>query len=399
MSNVIDFSIQWHITERCPNRCKHCYMYDQQYENKLHEELSLNNLLESLENIEKFEKKYDVCIPNYIITGGDPFARNDAFDFLSVLNAKKKNLIILGIPEQVTLSNIRRMYEHGVKMYQVSLDGTKQNHDRIRGKGSFDKTIAALRLLNRSPIRSAVMFTLTPDNADDMFPLIDYLDEIGIKSHFAFDFVVYEGNATEYDTKYITSDFAENLFKTYLRKKEELIRRDSQISLINKVKLLNVLENEFIEKDIQEFEKFSSCGGCYNGFSSISIDANGEVYPCRRLPISVGNITRDSFEDILINNPLLKQFRRRASYVECGSCKYFKVCRGCPAYSYSVYRDPFRKPTYCFLKEVNENIINIEQDEDEMQLIRNTQRNKELQDYMKQLIYAKNHQNFSVFRN
>ena len=34
----INFQIQWHITEKCPNQCKHCYMFDEEYKRRIENE-------------------------------------------------------------------------------------------------------------------------------------------------------------------------------------------------------------------------------------------------------------------------------------------------------------------------------------------------------------------------
>ena len=66
---------------------------------------------------------------------------------------------------------------------------------------------------------------------------------------------------------------------------------------------------------------FSVCDGCYNGICSVSILPNGDVYPCRRLPIKVGNLLTESFEDILHANS------------SCASCACGCVgFQSCPAF-------------------------------------------------------------------
>ena len=55
-------------------------------------------------------------------------------------------------------------------------------NDEIRGKGSFKKTIKAIKLLLNANVRTAVSFTLTKKNMKDVFPLIKLCKKLGVRS-------------------------------------------------------------------------------------------------------------------------------------------------------------------------------------------------------------------------
>jgi radical SAM protein with 4Fe4S-binding SPASM domain len=93
--------------------------------------------------------------------------------------------------------------------------------------------------------------------------------------------------------------------------------------------------------------------GCYCGWTGISVLADGTVLGCRRLPLSVGKLPEQSFEKVFLGSKLLRKFRRRASFAECGSCDMYKYCRGCPAYAYSVTGSPFAANPICFRSRIS----------------------------------------------
>ncbi len=75
--------LQWHITERCNNRCAHCY----QEENE-GGELTFEELLAVLEQykdlLDDFAKEAEAPSRGHInVTGGEPFIRSDFPDFLA----------------------------------------------------------------------------------------------------------------------------------------------------------------------------------------------------------------------------------------------------------------------------------------------------------------------------
>lgn len=376
MKRQLQFSIQWHITSKCQNHCKHCYMYNSTYEQKLTNECSYEDLMIILGKLDLFENKYDCSINEYAITGGDPFEHPAFYSLLGELNNRGKNIYILGIPERITEDSIKELTSLGVLHYQLSLDGLKDMHDECRGKGSFDRTIQALEILNQSKMSTSIMFTLYPGNQDEMFSLIDELDKRKIRAGFSFDLMIFEGNARSFKDQVFLPDQIKTVMIKYLKKKEELEESGSSLLLNKKLKLFNVLDYQNKPNAYFFNDQCTFCGGCYNGIYSLSIDSDGSVYPCRRLPLNIGNLKKDSFESVLLNNDLLKKFRRRKSYSECGQCKYFKICRGCAAYSYSVYGDAFQKPPYCFLFDKDDNNeLEKEDAYDDLSIILNTDEN------------------------
>ena len=50
---------------------------------------------------------------------------------------------------------------------QISLDGLKEQHDKTRGKGSFDNAINAIKLLRKAGISVSINFTATKENLYD----------------------------------------------------------------------------------------------------------------------------------------------------------------------------------------------------------------------------------------
>ena len=90
--------------------------------------------------------------------------------------------------------------------------------------------------------------------------------------------------------------------------------------------------------------KFS---GCSAGISVIAIMPNGDVYPCRRLPIKIGNIFNQNIYDIL-NNIIIKKLRNRDNLKDkCSVCPYKWICGGCRGYAYALTGDIFASDPLC----------------------------------------------------
>ena len=68
---------------------------------------------------------------------------------------------------------------------------------------------------------------------------------------------------------------------------------------------------------------------------------DGTVYPCRRLPVPIGNVTRDSLRELWVSSPVLESLRDKQQYRgKCGRCKRWAACRGCRAIAYAASENP-----------------------------------------------------------
>ena len=76
-------------------------------------------------------------------------------------------------------------------------------------------------------------------------------------------------------------------------------------------------------------------GGCAAGRVYCSITAEGKVKPCVFMPIIVGDLRKQSFEDIWNNSEVMKNLRDWSKRNEkCRECKYNTICGGCRSRAY-----------------------------------------------------------------
>lgn len=348
--NKCFLTIQWHITEKCNNNCKHCYMI---HENK---ELSKKEILKILNNIDNFEKEWNFEVIEYSITGGDPILSENFEFLLNELSKRKKRIIVLGNPDTLDDNILKLLKKYKVQGFQLSLDGIRERHDYIRKEGSFDLTIEKAKLLLDNNILVNIMFTVNKQNYLDLIPLMEKVAKVGITS-FSFDFLCATGNGRNLPT--LNSEEVEKLLKEYLKKKEELSKKyntffHEKSSLFRKVRSI---DKKFNLHEIMTKNKI--CLGCYIGFNSFAISADGFFMPCRRLGDKYASLLVENLEDIFLGNKELKKYRRANFYKECGKCTFFNFCRGCPAISKYESGNALNKPSIC--KQMIENDGKIEE--------------------------------------
>ncbi|MHC9541867.1 MAG: radical SAM protein [Vulcanimicrobiota bacterium] len=343
-------TVQWHITPRCGNNCRHCYVHeDATYSSEVENELNLAGLLRCLESIMSFERIWKAQIPTMYITGGDPFLHPDWMAFFRELRAHGKRIFIFGNPENLTDENLDFLRKMEVVGYQMSLDGFEEVHDQVRSPGSFRRTVDAIERLKAYGIPVHIMFTLYPYNKEQFIPLFKYVVTRTGADVFNFDIGACTGNAQSLRENLGRDELKELLF-TYRREKKAYVDSGCRKRMFEKTTLFRMVRYD--ESLFYPFapEEIPVVSGCLCGWTSIAIISDGTVLACRRAPSIAGKMPEQSFSEIFLESELLKRFRRAQYYKGCGSCAFYMHCRGCPTTAYGMTGDLFAPYPHCFLR-------------------------------------------------
>jgi radical SAM protein with 4Fe4S-binding SPASM domain len=87
---------------------------------------------------------------------------------------------------------------------------------------------------------------------------------------------------------------------------------------------------------------------CVIGKDGICVMPNGDVLPCRRFPISIGNILATPLKQIWEESELLEELRRKENLKgKCGRCK-IEDCRGCRSLALALTGDYLSEDPHCW---------------------------------------------------
>ena len=343
-----DFYIQWHITNKCNLRCKHCYQEDYTTDNELsYEEFKVVSD-KVFATLHKWNKLGD-----FSITGGEPFLHPQIFEILNIVNSSGdvSRLDILTNGTLITQDIIDRLKQFDKLRYiQISIDGScSQIHDNIRGKGSFDKAMDGIRLLIRNGVEVRVMFTLQRINMLDVPNIIDLCINEYI-SGITIERIIPTGNKDRFTSKEIHA-----IFKYISNRSDVEYEKGTELKILKYRPLWINIDpcrakigmNTPIHKDLG--------GLCSAGLDGICILPNADVLACRRLPISIGNLQAGTLEKIWFQSKLLWDIRDKTHLKgKCRSCEYSSRCGGCRSMAYAYTNDYLEEDPHCW-KELNSN--------------------------------------------
>jgi radical SAM protein with 4Fe4S-binding SPASM domain len=332
--------LQWHITERCNLRCAHCYQ-----EPSTGDELSLQHLLEILEQFKDFLQAPCAAggpaIRGHItVTGGEPFVRRDFPHLLEILAAYRDlfSFAILTNGTLIDAGKARWLRELEVRFVQVSLEGSRATHDRIRGRGNFERTVAAVKHLGKAKVRTLISFTAHRGNYREFGEVARLGRRLGVARVWA-DRLIPSGSGTDLQDLLLTPDetreFVEILNKARAKTKRAWFLNRTEIGMRRAL-------------------QFLGGGGrpyhCTAGDTLVTVMPNGDLYPCRRMPIRVGSLLETPLSELYHCD--LFQDLRDPDHISanCQNCFYARLCRGgLRCLSYSVFGDPFRRDPGCWI--------------------------------------------------
>lgn len=347
----VHFTLQWHLTAKCDQDCMHCYLYDSPtYERELRDELTYDDCCKIIDDFSDTFNNLEM--PTRInFTGGDSLLRKDIFDL--IIYARKKGIAvgILGNPNHLNYETAKRLKDLGVSRYQVSIDGLEKTHDRLRGrKGLFKDAIRAIRVLEDVGIPSVVMFTLSRENQNELIGIIRKVVKESV-SIFDFARIVPIGAGKQLREQMLTAREYRELLLKVLEEYKCLRENGCQTYFGRKDHLWRLLYQELgLLKPLPK-DRETIYGGCGIGCSILTILADGTVYACRRLPIEIGRVPKQSIRDIFINSPEHNKMRQVEKMQKCSKCELKQFCRGCPAVAYAIYGDYMAPDPQCW-KEV-----------------------------------------------
>ncbi len=143
--SALEFFVQWHLTERCNLRCRHCYQ-----SGAAGEELDLASIREAIAEIDEtvagWSRDYGLELGlSFTLTGGEPFLRPDLWEILEEVRGRGHDAWLLSNGTLVDPPTAARLASLGVRGVQVSIEGPEGVHEEIRGRGSYEAALEGLK--------------------------------------------------------------------------------------------------------------------------------------------------------------------------------------------------------------------------------------------------------------
>jgi AdoMet-dependent heme synthase len=332
----------WECTQACDLACVHCRASAQSERNP--QELTTEQGYRLLDEIRSFGE------PLMVFTGGDPLKRPDLYDLIryAVKIGLRTNVTPSATP-LLTPEAIDGFKAAGVSRMAISLDGPDaQSHDDFRGvPGTFDRAMMALRHARDIGLDTQFQTTVTKRNMHRLPEMAEIAKEVRTKMWSLF-FLIVTGRALENDDLAAAEyekvfEFMYELSKTaaFGIKTTEAMHYRRYVAQRIKAEH-GVTENENAKGVAWR------TAGVSDGKGFVFVSHQGEIFPSGFLPVSGGNVLRNSLTDVYRNSHLFRTLRDTTQREgKCGICEYQKVCGGSRSRAYAFTGDFLAEDPRC----------------------------------------------------
>ncbi len=268
-----------HVVDYCQLACRHCY-------------LNKGNTSMPLEMIREVSTDFlqaDLPLPQstIILSGGEPLLHPQFGEVCS---------IVRGLNGYVALSSNGILVPQYIGLFrrndgiQISIDGDNRVHDFIRGEGSYEKAVRALRLLDENNIRHSISFTANKQNLKCIDHIIDLCIETG---SYLLNFNLYHP---------IRENGLDPLsFSDWLSEKQRVRERVEQEGIL--------CTAACVEK------------GCIAGILGLSVLPDGTYWDCSRNQQIIGRFPQ-KIGDVLLRDAIGRERCRNQFETCCRRLKY-----------------------------------------------------------------------------
>jgi mycofactocin radical SAM maturase len=255
--------------------------------------------------------------------GGEPFMRPDFLDILDACHARGIMTCISTNGTLFTADLVEKLSQSKLVAIQVSLDGAeKETCEAIRGQGTYEAAIDALKLLAASSIPTSINTVLTTNNAHEIPQLHNMAQSLGVTLRVSRFRPSGRGADNWEELRPNPRQLLD--FSDWLAKSGEVRTGDSFFSLTSQ-------ERQGLGLNL--------CGACK---LTCCVGPTGKVYPCAFLQsdrFEAGDLRNNTFKEIWDHSDMFASFRQLRIH-SCEDCQRFDQCHGgCPAVAYHLKED------------------------------------------------------------
>ncbi|MDP6683024.1 MAG: radical SAM protein [Desulfobacterales bacterium] len=265
------------VTGRCNLRCAMCFYHENLTRNNQKHELALTEIEQIAPH---FSNIYQLTL-----TGGEPLLRDDCSEiaktFAKHTPVKRITLTTNGtLPERIKafVTNFCKTYPNINLSVNLSIDGIREHHDRIRGApGSFDRLMKSYDLLDGlmkdwPNLSRATATTVSQINEEEIFELLEFIDEnLKIEEH---GLMLARGDMPDKHLSNVSQErFIELIDILYYKKK-----KGQRI-------VSYAIDDIYKKRWSSSLREHQMTDPCFAGEKLLILDEYGNVYPCELLEV------------------------------------------------------------------------------------------------------------------
>ncbi|WP_273379530.1 radical SAM/SPASM domain-containing protein [Symbiobacterium thermophilum] len=334
--------VVWELTRACNLTCRHCRTVT--CPAPTGKDLSTDQVVRVIEDIAS------VARPTFVFTGGEPLKRPDLFTIAAHASQHGAVVVLETNATMITAEAAAFLRTCGVAAVHVALDGaTAETHEEFRDiPGAWAAAWRGIAHLKAVGLPFHLKFTIGVHNRDQVPAMLRLAEQEGAAGvHLCARMPAGCGIRLERDER-LSPEEMEALLGWLSASFE---RTTVAVQATCAPQFHRVLRQQggaaVVERQREQAHAVVG-GGCSAATQGCFIAHDGQVQPCRHLPLPVGHVLQQRFQEIWEHALLLRQLRDRDLLGgKCGECGYRGACGGCRARAYEAYGFPLAQDPSC----------------------------------------------------
>jgi radical SAM protein len=284
-----------------------------------------------------------------VLTGGDPLKRPDLEAIVAAAAGRGLTVAIApSVTPLLTAEAIERLGRGGASRIALSLDGPEPAvHDAIRGTlGSFAATRDAIAAVAAAGLALQINTSISPATVAGL-PALGALVAAVRPALWSVFFVVPVGRAAL--GPQLDAATCEAIFNQLYEWSEDtgIAVKTTAAPAFRRV----VLQREALRRRARRGRPSrlaARVAAVNDGKGFVFVSHTGDVFPSGFLPLSAGNVRRDSLAALYRQRPLFRDLRADWRIEgKCGICAFRTVCGGSRARAYATTGNLFAEDPAC----------------------------------------------------
>jgi MoaA/NifB/PqqE/SkfB family radical SAM enzyme len=309
--------VYFELTRLCNLNCSHCFVSSSNHE---YYGLKTNKIFKIIDQL------YDFRVLDIRFTGGEPTMRKDWFE---ILYYAKQLGFCVSLNTNGIYNNIEEMIclfkKINLDQITISIDGMKENHNLIRGQGTFEKSLKTIIEFSKAELPLRINTVINRNNVNDIPDIIKFASKYVKEINFFYTRPV--GRAIKQNNFLLSFD-------------EHYESAINTILLRNFYPNLNIMhfEQSFKERSVSfnNEKNYGLVASFPYGNTTFSIASDGSFWPHGYSPyqlkeLKLGKFPKNHISEIWYYSKKLDMLRKwyRELMNRCEKCEEYKLhCAG-----------------------------------------------------------------------
>lgn len=323
--------VVWATTRACNLRCVHCYA--SATPGPAPGELDHEEARAMLRDLKTFG------VPAVLFSGGEPLARPDTPELIGYAASIGLHCTLSTNGVLIDEPMADRLAALGLRYVGISIDGTPDRHDKLRGlPGAFDASVAAIDRCRARGIKVGLRFTVHALNQEDMDGVFDLCLDHGVERLCIYH-LAYAGRGNGMKRVDLTAAQTRGVVERIFTRTRDCHEQGRSLEVLTVGNhsdagfLLMQLDAMDPQRAARVRQRLRGTGGNRSGCDVASIDPVGNVhYDQFSWHYNCGNVRDAPFSRIWASarDPRLALLRDRTESLpqRCRACRFLDVCNG-----------------------------------------------------------------------